>query len=143
MRFSRPFLPLALLVVTGTMVTYWHDLPARYQVGPKEQSGRTAQLRGTATYLERMAIPTDAELLVQVLRQNGEELQIVEEARVKAAGKQVPLGFSVSYPVQPAETYWVQAQIVVHAVKWFATLAPVKLDPNRQAEVQLILQRVQ
>lgn len=75
-----------------------------------------AQVTGTVTYRERMALPPTAVVtvkLVDVSRADAPAMVIGEQV-IPTEGRQVPFAFSIAYDpaqIQPRYTYAVQARI--------------------------------
>jgi putative lipoprotein len=87
------------------------------QVMPENSGARPmAQVTGTVTYRERIALPPTAVVtvkLVYVSRADAPAIVLGEQV-IRPAGKQVPFAFSIAYDpvqIQPHLTYAVQARI--------------------------------
>ena len=87
------------------------------QVMPESGGARSmAQVTGTVTYRERIALPPTAVVtvkLVDVSRADAPAIVIGEQV-IHPAGRQVPFEFSIPYDpsqIQPQYTYAVQARI--------------------------------
>lgn len=84
---------------------------------PENGGGRSmAQVTGTVTYRERIALPPTTVVtvkLVDVSRADAPAIVIGEQV-IRPAGKQAPFAFSIAYDpvqIQPHLTYAVQARI--------------------------------
>jgi putative lipoprotein len=87
------------------------------KVVPENGGGRSmAQVTGTVTYRERIALPPTALVtvrLVDVSRADAPSIVMGEQV-IRPAGRQVPFEFSIPYDpsqIQPQYTYAVQARI--------------------------------
>jgi uncharacterized lipoprotein YbaY len=90
---------------------------AANQVVPENGGARSmAQVTGTVTYRERIALPPTAVVtikLVDVSRADAPAIVLGEQV-IRPAGKQVPFAFSIAYDpvqIQPQLTYAVEARI--------------------------------
>jgi heat shock protein HslJ len=96
----------------------------------------TRNITGQVTYLDRMALPDDALLLVEVSDSAGD---LIAEIRQPSAGNQAPLSFAVDVP-DLGEDPVLRAGIVLGAdLVWLGD--PVTAHADRPAE--LILRRYQ
>lgn len=108
---------------------------------------RAADIPGTATYRERMALPPNAKF----------EAVIVDASRADAAAPafartaidspgQPPIAFTVSYDpakVDPRARYMLRATISVDGKLWFTTdTATPVIAPGAKSPVDLVLRRV-
>lgn len=97
------------------------------------QDSRTVS--GQVNYLDRMALPDDAVLLIEVLGTDG---QIRTELRQPTDGQQVPLSFDV--PADPTDVVLLRAGIMLgQDLVWLGNPVAVPGD----AEVELLLRRYQ
>ncbi|GAB2964768.1 hypothetical protein GCM10027048_37770 [Hymenobacter coalescens] len=103
---------------------------------------------GTVAYRERMALPPDAVLSVQLQDVSRPDVAatVVAAATVPARGRQVPLAFSLPYDtlrIDRTNTYAVQARIEAGGKVLFANDAayPVITRGNAK-QVQMLLRRV-
>ncbi|MEZ0333391.1 MAG: YbaY family lipoprotein, partial [Gemmatimonadales bacterium] len=89
-----------------------HSPPSDSSATPKE----TKAVTGTVAYRERIALPADAVIQVQlsdVSRQDA-PAQVIAETTFTAAGRQVPFPFELRYHpdrIEPNHTYAVRATI--------------------------------
>jgi putative lipoprotein len=107
------------------------------------------RISGSVTYRERMALPQDATLTVELLDVSKQDVKAVGLAQLSlpVGSRQVPLAFELPfYPgdVQPAHRYAVRATLTRSGELLFttATHAPV-LTHGAGKAAQLVLQRVQ
>ncbi|HET6577532.1 MAG TPA: YbaY family lipoprotein [Gemmatimonadales bacterium] len=110
-----------------------------------DPAGRVA---GSATYRERMALPPDAELRVQLFDMSAQDSAPtqVADTTVRPEGRQVPLPFVLRYDpkaIDPKHVYAVRATILSARGPLFTSTAVVKVitwdHPDR---VDLVLTRV-
>jgi type III secretion system (T3SS) chaperone YscW len=88
--------------------------------------GQAAHVRGVVTYRERIALPPDARVLVE-LTQSG-----VGPVATQAflAHSQVPIGFDLSFVPQRGARYLVTARIADRERTWFVSPAPAPAAPG-------------
>ncbi|GAA4384852.1 YbaY family lipoprotein [Hymenobacter koreensis] len=75
-----------------------------------------AEVAGTLTYRERIALPDDAVIEVELVDMSGGDAQVrvLAQQRWQAAGKQVPFAYRIAYhpdSIQQNRRYGVQARI--------------------------------
>ncbi|MBL3206264.1 hypothetical protein ELP07_28715, partial [Klebsiella pneumoniae] len=58
---------------------------------------RTGRIRGTVTYLQRSALPRNAEIVVRLRDSSDTSAGPVAEERFSSAGRQVPIPFELSF----------------------------------------------
>ncbi len=117
---------------------------------PPERAGTPQEERsvtGTVAYRERMALPPDAEVRVQLsdVSRMDAPAPVIAETTFTAGGRQVPLPFELRYPLEKIEsthTYAVRATIRTEGSLLFTTDAmhPVITGGN-PATVDLMLVR--
>jgi putative lipoprotein len=102
---------------------------------PAAQNAATAvvaqardSITGTVAYRERLALPADAVLRLQLqdVSKPGAAATVVATATAMTQGRQVPLAFSLPYDtlhIDPTNTYAVQASIEVGGQLLFANEA--------------------
>jgi putative lipoprotein len=112
-------------------------------------ANNTATVSGTVGYRERIAMPENAILTVELqdIPRPGAPAQIIAEEKLMLGGRQVPLPFELTYKpshIHPDHTYAVSARITVNGHLRFqnATTYPVITlgNPNK---VDLLLQAVE
>jgi uncharacterized lipoprotein YbaY len=107
-------------------------------------SGRTdAAIGGTITYLQRIALPKDAVVVVSLLDLSRSPAAArIAENRFPAQG-QVPIRFELPYDstrVDTGHSYGVQAQILVDGALWFVNDRPAPvLTRGNPTTVQITL----
>ncbi len=115
-----------------------------------DADAETASIAGSVTYRERMALPEDAELTVQLLDVTLEDAEAVTLAeQTQAPEGEVPIDFALDYDAAELSTdgrYALAAEIVdAEGTPLWATMDPhsVELGGNAEPEaVELVLQRV-
>ena len=85
-------------------------------VVPGTSGSASAQVTGTVTYLERIALPPSAVIKVQVVDVSRADAPavVLGEQLIEAAGKQVPFSFAIAYDpagIDERMSYAVQARI--------------------------------
>ena len=131
--------PVAFLVATIAVVA----------IGCAQSSSprRTANLTGTITYRERIALPPAARVEVQLVdaTDENETAPLVAERLMDAPG-QVPIAFSLAYDpasIHANHTYALRVRIRVDEDIWFASPYDVRvLTAGNPAQVELQLERV-
>lgn len=103
-------------------------------------------VKGEATYRERIALPPDAVLEVQLadVSRADAPATIVAEQKITPAG-QVPIRFKLKFDrsaVRPHASYALQARITVDGRLWFVTDTRHQIDPLRTDRATLMLTRV-
>lgn len=103
------------------------------------------KLSGEASYRERMALPPNAVLTVQLADVSLADAPagIVAEQKVEPAG-QVPIAFELTFDsaaIQPKMNYALQARITVDDKLWFTTAERHSLDPLAAGRQDLMLTR--
>ncbi len=94
-------------------------------------------VRGELTYLQRIALPDDAEVVVELKDAAG---TVVGEARTSADGRQVPLPFEVTGPAATALTFrgavladgrpaWISEAVPIEAGSEPVDLGAVRVQP--------------
>lgn len=114
--------------------------------GNARMGGPAGTVAGTVTYRERMALPPDAELRVQLFDVSRQDRATpVADTTVQPAGRQVPLPFVLRYDpggIDPKHVYAIRATIASEGHPIFTTTAVVKVitwdHPDR---VDLVLTR--
>lgn len=98
------------------------------------------KLSGSAFYRERIALPEDATLLVELIDLAMPKAAL-SAATVAPAG-QVPIAFGLvvdSSKFSKGKAYAIQARIEVGRTAWFASAEPIPVDPARTGEPFSIL----
>lgn len=103
------------------------------------------KVSGEVTYRERIALPPNAVLTVQLADVSLADTPagIVAEQMVEPAG-QVPIAFELvfdSAAIQPRMNYALQARIMVDGQLWFTTAARHSVDPLAPGKQELMLTR--
>jgi putative lipoprotein len=114
--------------------------------GNARMGGPAGAVAGTVTYRERMALPPDAELRVQLFDMSRQDRATpVADTTVQPAGRQVPLPFVLRYDpneIDAKHVYAVRPTIGSESHPIFTTTALVKVitwdHPDR---VDLVLTR--
>lgn len=104
-----------------------------------------AQITGTVSYLQRIALPQDAYVEVtfaDVSLQDAPAIQLGNQV-IKAAGKQVPIAFTIGYDsrqIVSSHTYGVQARIKVgERVLFSSDTANLVLTQGRPSSIEIIV----
>jgi putative lipoprotein len=111
-------------------------------------AGMNAQVTGTVTYRERIALPPTAELTVKladVSRADAPD-ELIGQQVIRAEGRQVPFAFAIDYDaarIVPAHTYAVQVRIEDRGRLLFISdqVHPV-LTRGAPASVDVVVRRV-
>lgn len=115
--------------------------------GPPPAADVASTITGTVAYRERMALPPDAEVEVWVTDTSPGlvTMAILAQATVVAAGRQVPIPFTLTVDparVEAAHTYGIRAVIKSGGQVLFQTPEPVPvLTGGQPATVSLLLTR--
>jgi uncharacterized lipoprotein YbaY len=110
----------------------------------------TGVITGTVTYLERIALPADAQIEVILVDTSATELaaQLGGQQLISANGKQVPIAYRLEYPIEqidPTHVYTVQARITLGNQPLFDTPAPIAVLTQGAplTGVEIVVQPVQ
>ena len=120
---------LAVVMVPGCATVE----PAAPAPVPATQPGTQAKVvRGSVVYREKIALPPDAEIVVQLLDVTRPDRPVVNASTtVKADGRQVPIPFAL--PIDPAKVtgrlHALHASIRFGGRTQFVTGARVNIDP--------------
>jgi putative lipoprotein len=108
-----------------------------------------ATITGTVTYLQRIALPPDAELKVTLedISLQDAPAGVIAEKVIPAKGKQVPLAFAIEYDPEVIEenhSYSVRAEILIGGEPKFTTMQsyPV-LTRGNPSNVDVIVMALQ
>jgi putative lipoprotein len=119
------------------------------QTSPTPNSGAAAHaVSGTVAYRERIAMPENALLTIQLQDTSRADapVQVVAQQEITFARRQVPLPFELTYEpakIDPQHTYSVSARITVDGqLRFLNTSAYRVLTQGHPANVNLILQSV-
>lgn len=102
-------------------------------------------LTGTATYLQRIALPPDSRLIVTISDVSLADAPstTIAEVETPTAGRQVPLPFSLTYDparIQPRHSYAVSARILDGRgqLAWITDTRNDLPPPGRSIELRLV-----
>jgi len=108
-----------------------------------------ADLNGTVTYRQRIALPPNAvvEVSLQDVSKADAPAAVLDSVKIPAAGRQVPIPFTLHYdPAQIDEryTYTVSARITVDgALMWISTTQnPVLTRGAPTDNVEIIVEQI-
>jgi putative lipoprotein len=110
---------------------------------PAEES-----VTGTVSYLQRVALPTNAVIQVKLADVSLADApaKIVAEQTINLGQRQVPVPFALNFDpakIDPKHTYSVSAKITVDGQLWFTTDQPYPVLTNgKPSHVDLILKQV-
>jgi uncharacterized lipoprotein YbaY len=114
--------------------------------GSGAQGEGTPYVTGTVTYLQRMALPADAVVVVRlqdVSFQNVQPAKVIAEQTVALDGKQVPVPFTISYAeadIDPAHSYAVRATIRTGGKLLFSSMAYPVITGGAPKTVEIRMQ---
>jgi uncharacterized lipoprotein YbaY len=110
----------------------------------------TGVITGTVTYLERIALPEDAQIEIILVDTSATELaaQLGGQQLISANGKQVPIAYQLEYPseqIDPAHVYTLQARITLGNQPLFDTPVPIPVltAGSPVTGVEIVVQPVQ
>jgi uncharacterized lipoprotein YbaY len=108
---------------------------------------RTGRIRGTVTYLQRSALPRNAEIVVRLRDSSDTSAGPVAEERFSSAGRQVPIPFELSFDprdINRQRSYELTAEIIIDGRTAFRSDAGkvVQLRNNLADGIELTLQPV-
>lgn len=104
-----------------------------------------ATISGEVTYRERIALPPQAILTVQLsdISLADAPAAVVAEQVIRRVG-QVPISFELSFDpgaIQPKQTYAITARITVDDTLWFINGERYQVDPLKPVPQKLVLTR--
>jgi putative lipoprotein len=103
-----------------------------------------AQISGTITFRERVALPKDAIVTVRLEETGGSVGDLVSELKFSSRGKQLPIKFSMSYEDDSPRTYnryQVVATIHSNGQLLYQTQSPVAWNPSSNQRLDIRLTR--
>jgi putative lipoprotein len=113
-----------------------------------EKPPATESVTGTVSYLQRMALPTNAVIQVQLLDVSLADApaKVIAEESINLGQRQVPVPFELTFDpakIDAKHSYSVSAKITVDNKPWFITdqSSPV-LTNDKPSHVDLILKQV-
>ena len=110
---------------------------------------RQAQVTGTVTYLQRIALPPNAvvEVTLQEVSRLDAAAVLIAEQKIPSAGQQVPIPFALSYDaskINPRYTYVVRAKITVDGqMRWTSSTAYRVITQGNPSTVEIQVEPVQ
>lgn len=115
-------------------------------VMPTQSRAEDKVVTGEVLYRERIALPPNAELTVQLVDETptGEPSTIIGQQVIPNAG-QVPIKFEIPFDpvaIQPNATYALEANISVDHTLWFENDVRYELDPLKSEPQTLVLKMV-
>lgn len=117
------------------------ELEADASVDP----GNAAIIDGSVTYLQRIALPKGATVVVELFEISGATAATRIAHQRFTAETQVPIRFQLTYDrrrIDPARTYGLRARITVDGALWFVNDQPVLvLTRGNPASAQILLRR--
>jgi len=111
-------------------------------------SAASGTVSGTVTYLQRMALPSNAVLDVQLRDVSLADApsQLIARQKITLSGKQVPVPFSINFDpakIDPKHTYSVSAKITVDgALRFITDTSNPVLTQGHPAQVELTLKPI-
>ena len=122
-------LPLAACSTTPepAPMTQTPPAPKPPEPAPHAQEARAAQVTGSVSYLERVALSPEAVVRVEVVEVGADGAESVVGERTLNSPGQVPIAFSVEVPagrVRPDGTYRARA-LITDGGRRFSTTEPV------------------
>jgi len=112
------------------------------------QSGRSGVITGAVTYLQRSALPPDAELSVQLQDASLEDVpaRLIAQVKIATEGKQVPIPFRIPYAVadiDSAHSYIVRATIEAGGSMIFSsTTSYAVITRGAPTEIEILVRPV-
>jgi putative lipoprotein len=132
---------LAELMVFGLV-----PLVVGMMVTPDRALASDKILKGEITYRERIALPPNAQVTVQLADVSLADAPaaIIGEQKISPAG-QIPIKFEIKFDpsvIQPNMTYALQARISVDNQLWFITDTRHQVDPLSDASQTIMVRKV-
>ena len=111
---------------------------------PAQSMAEDKVVTGQVLYRERVALPPDAVLTVQLIEEFpvGEPSAIIGQQVIPKAG-QVPIKFEVHFDpvaIRPEATYLLEANISVNHTLWFENDSRYEIDPLTAGPQTLVLE---
>lgn len=110
---------------------------------PGGASAEERSITGTVTYRERIALPAQAVVTVELADVSLADAPaaVIGKQEIKNAG-QVPIKFAITFDsavIQPETEYALQARITVDNELWFVNDQRHTVDPLQSAPVEIVL----
>lgn len=103
-------------------------------------------VRGTVTYLQRIALPPEAIVEVQLQDVSRQDIAatVLATQTIQLTGQQVPISFELSYDatqIDPRHSYAVQVRILVsNQLRFINTSADRVITQGHPTEVEVLVQ---
>jgi heat shock protein HslJ len=121
----------------------------RLEAGPTKATNlQSAQVTGTVTYLQRMALPPDAVVHVKLLDVSLQDApaRLLKEQIITNPSQQVPIPFEIEYDpaaIDPRHTYAVQVRITTKGRPIFITTSAYHvITRGNPTHIELIVEKV-
>lgn len=148
--FSKYDRQAACCLVTSLLALSGSVGMAQIAVTPTQRvAQRQAQVTGTVTYLQQIALPPNAvvEVTLQEVSRLDAAAVLVSEQKIPTAGQQVPIPFALSYnpsQINPSYTYVVRAKITLDGqMRWTSSSAYRVITQGNPSTVEIQLEPVQ
>ncbi len=138
--------------VSAGRASFWVILPALFAVACAHHRPAAkpvaAQITGTVSYVQRVALPPEANIEVTFLDVSLQDTPAIQLGNqvIQAAGKQVPIPFAIRYDsrqIVSSHTYGVEVKIRVGERVIFASdTANLVLTQGRPSSVEVIVKPV-
>jgi putative lipoprotein len=111
---------------------------------PTPSSAAQKTVKGEVLYRERIALPPDAVVNVQLLDVSLADApaKVIVEQTLKPTGRQVPIPFKLTFDaavIKSGRTYALQARITVGDTLWFITDTRHAIDPLAVGDRQTVI----
>jgi putative lipoprotein len=120
-------LPLANVIALAACAGAGPDTPVPAPAATPDQTGANVQVSGNVSYRQRVALPDSALVIVRIVDVSRADApgEILGEARIPSAGRQVPIPFAIVVPasrVAANHSYAAQARIEYDGkLRWITT----------------------
>ncbi|NJK37440.1 MAG: hypothetical protein HC825_03525 [Oscillatoriales cyanobacterium RM1_1_9] len=111
-------------------------------------ASRQATVSGTVTYSQRVALPPDAVVEVQLVDISLADAPaiVIDQQTIKTDGQQVPIPFTLSYNpanIDPRHRYAVQARILFEGqLRWISTTSYLVLTQGNPSTIEVVVDPV-
>ena len=111
------------------------------------QTAESREITGTVVYLQRMALPPNAVVTVQLQDVSMQDVpaKVIADVKIATEGKQVPIPFRIPYTsaeINPTHDYAVRATIMTEAIMMSSTASYPVITRGAPTQIEVVVQPV-